>query len=171
MAKSRQRTYETQARHRHPNWLRLIEFLATHPCVDCGETDPIVLDFDHLPGVEKKFTVSRAVGASTRSWSAISAEIAKCEVVCANCHRRRTAMRAGFRKHILSAGLDVPAPDVEVSRFRVPHGGGVKGRARCACEPCVLKRREYAREFARRKARERRAGLSAPAGTLEEDPQ
>lgn len=76
-----------------------MDYLLAHPCVDCGEQDPVVLDFDHLPGFEKRFTISRAVGASTRSWDSILAEIAKCEVVCANCHRRRTAARGGFRKH------------------------------------------------------------------------
>ncbi|GAA1744780.1 hypothetical protein [Microbacterium paludicola] len=156
MAISRERLYELQARHRHANWLRLIDYLESHPCVDCGETDPIVLDFDHLPGVDKKFTISRAVGASTRSWRAIALEIAKCEVVCANCHRRRTAMRAKFRKHLLGDGLAVPAPAVEVSGFRVPHGGGSRGRRGCSCDPCRLRRREYSRE--RRAAKRQQDG-------------
>lgn len=87
-----------QARHRDRNFQRSVEYLREHPCVDCGEADPVVLDFDHLPGFEKRFEIARAVNASTRSWSSILTEIAKCEVVCANCHRRRTAMRGGHRK-------------------------------------------------------------------------
>jgi hypothetical protein len=98
------RLKELQARHRARNYARVMEHLLTHPCVDCGESDPVVLDFDHLPGFEKRFTISRAVGASTRSWKAIHAEIEKCEVVCANCHRRRTAARGGFRKHSSGSG-------------------------------------------------------------------
>lgn len=68
----------------------LIEFFRTHPCTDCGETDPIILEFDHLG--DKEFDV--AAGTPTRKWQAILDEIAKCQVVCANCHRRRTAVRA-----------------------------------------------------------------------------
>lgn len=70
----------------------LIEYFATHPCVDCGENDPLVLDFDHLR--DKEFTIGHEL--ITRAWESVLAEIEKCEVVCANCHRRRTAERAGY---------------------------------------------------------------------------
>lgn len=63
-------------------------FLKTHPCVDCGETDIIVLEFDHVRGV-KLDSISGMV-RDARSLKAISDEIAKCEVRCANCHRRKT---------------------------------------------------------------------------------
>lgn len=56
-------------------------------CIDCGETNHIVLDFDHLK--DKKYNVSRMIHDGF-SWAAIKKEIAKCEVVCANCHRIRT---------------------------------------------------------------------------------
>jgi len=72
--------------------LSLIEYFAAHPCVDCGESDPIVLEFDHQR--DKCFNVS--AGIRDRSWQAVLDEIAKCEVVCANCHRRRTAAKRGF---------------------------------------------------------------------------
>ncbi|MCA1836724.1 MAG: hypothetical protein LC721_10535 [Actinobacteria bacterium] len=68
---------------------RLLEFFATHPCVDCGEADPVVLEFDHLR--DKSFEVTQ--GLEWRSWQRILNEIEKCDVVCANCHRRRTAKR------------------------------------------------------------------------------
>lgn len=67
----------------------LIEFFRDHPCVDCGERDPLVLEFDHLG--DKQFNVG--AGFAERNWDSILAEIEKCEVVCANCHRRRTAQR------------------------------------------------------------------------------
>ena len=70
----------------------LVEFLRLHPCVDCGETDPIVLEFDHL--ADKIFAIS--VGLRDRPWQDVLDEIDKCDVVCANCHRRRTARRGGF---------------------------------------------------------------------------
>ena len=72
----------------------LVAFLRDHPCVDCGESDPIVLEFDHLG--DKKFGISD--GIQSRRWKDVLDEIAKCEVVCANCHRRRTAKRGGFRR-------------------------------------------------------------------------
>ncbi len=70
----------------------LLEFFEMHPCCDCGETDPMVLEFDHLG--DKLFNISH--GVRDRGWQVFLDEIAKCEVVCANCHRRRTALRVGF---------------------------------------------------------------------------
>jgi L-lysine 2,3-aminomutase len=77
----------------------ILEFFATHPCVDCGETDPVVLEFDHLH--DKAFEVTQ--GLEWRSWQRILEEIEKCEVVCANCHRRRTARRRGALRVALLA--------------------------------------------------------------------
>jgi hypothetical protein len=65
--------------------------LSTHPCVDCGETDLSVLEFDHVRGM-KLGDISMMVGAGY-PWAKIEAEIAKCEVRCANCHRRVTVQR------------------------------------------------------------------------------
>jgi hypothetical protein len=75
----------------------LIEFFETHPCVDCGETDPVVLEFDHLR--DKLFDIGQAL--PYRNWQSVLDEIAKCEVVCANCHRRRTAHRRGSVRAML----------------------------------------------------------------------
>lgn len=72
----------------------LLEYLSVHPCVDCGEKDPLVLEFDHLR--DKEFSISTAL--RERGWTAILDEIEKCEVVCSNCHRRRTAIRGGFAR-------------------------------------------------------------------------
>ena len=76
----------------------LLEYFKEHPCTDCGETDPVVLEFDHLG--DKEFGIAQAV--AYRSWQTILDEIAKCEVVCANCHRRRTARRRGALRFLLS---------------------------------------------------------------------
>jgi hypothetical protein len=72
----------------------IVEFFRTRPCVDCGETDPVVLEFDHVGN--KLFDISK--GLRDRSWQTVLDEIAKCEVVCANCHRRRTARRGRFAR-------------------------------------------------------------------------
>jgi hypothetical protein len=85
------RIERVQAAHRS----RLAEHLAAHPCIDCGESDIRVLDFDHRDGVDKRADVARMVGASM-SWPRIEQEIAKCDVRCANCHRKRTSESAGW---------------------------------------------------------------------------
>jgi transcription elongation factor Elf1 len=69
---------------------RLKEIKEASGCVDCGEENHIVLDFDHLK--DKKYNISRMIHDGF-SWAAIKKEIAKCEVVCANCHRIRTHLR------------------------------------------------------------------------------
>jgi 5-methylcytosine-specific restriction endonuclease McrA len=70
------------------------DYLRDHPCVDCGEDDLVVLDFDHLDPTTKIKEISNLV-YNTAGLSTIQVEIAKCEVVCANCHRRRTSKRRG----------------------------------------------------------------------------
>ena len=80
----------------------LIDFFGTHPCADCGETDPIVLEFDHLR--DKRFAIGPEL--QNRNWESVLAEIEKCDVVCANCHRRRTARRRGTLRAVLT--LDKP---------------------------------------------------------------
>jgi hypothetical protein len=76
----------------------LLEYFATHPCIDCGEPDPVVLEFDHLR--DTSFDIGQKL--LHRNWQAILDEIAKCEVVCANCHRRRTARRRGTLRAVLT---------------------------------------------------------------------
>lgn len=73
---------------RAENRRRLDEYLLEHPCIDCGETDILVLDFDHLR--DKRQNVSEMLHLS---WAVIAEEIAKCEVRCANDHRRVTHRR------------------------------------------------------------------------------
>jgi hypothetical protein len=72
----------------------ILEYLSAHPCVDCGEADPLVLDFDHVTGQKRK-AISRLV-SDGHALQDIKEEIAKCEVRCANCHRRRTAKQLGY---------------------------------------------------------------------------
>lgn len=67
---------------------KLIEYFKTHLCVDCGEDDILVLDFDHLE--DKVNCISNMIGHGY-SWNTIKKEIEKCEVRCSNCHRRKTA--------------------------------------------------------------------------------
>lgn len=71
----------------------IYEYLTKNPCVDCGESDPIVLEFDHLVPENKYKSVSEM---SCRSLTKVKLEISKCQVLCANCHRRKTAKQFGW---------------------------------------------------------------------------
>jgi hypothetical protein len=69
----------------------LSAYLATHPCVDCGEKDPIVLAFHHRNPAEKLGAVVDLITRLQSNRTVLLAEIAKCDVLCANCHLRRHA--------------------------------------------------------------------------------
>ena len=68
----------------------ICQYLLKNPCIDCGETDITVLEFDHKGKVPKFRAVSHLLRDRT-SLEKIEEEIDKCEVRCANCHRRKTA--------------------------------------------------------------------------------
>lgn len=76
----------------------IIDFLLTHPCVDCSETDIVVLDFDHIDPSTKVMNISDLVNRG--SLSALTEEIKKCEIRCANCHRRKTVKQFNTYKNI-----------------------------------------------------------------------
>jgi 5-methylcytosine-specific restriction endonuclease McrA len=82
-------SFAAQKRHRIKIRKHLLDFLLLHPCVDCGEKDPIVLEFDHRIPKDKSKQVSRMLSGHY-SWEKIMFEIEKCDVRCANCHRRKT---------------------------------------------------------------------------------
>jgi hypothetical protein len=71
--------------------------LSTHPCVDCGETDP---EFDHRDGVEKVETIAYLRAKDDRK--SLLTEIDKCDVRCSNCHSRRTAKQFGRSKMLVA---------------------------------------------------------------------
>lgn len=77
---------------RNAQRLRLRTLIRHHkdkPCADCGIKYPhYVMDFDHVDPATKLFDIG--VAKSKMNESVVLAEIAKCDVVCANCHRERT---------------------------------------------------------------------------------
>lgn len=87
------------------NKKRVMEFIEQYKkercCVDCGfkgEEFPYVLDFDHLnEGSTKKFNIG-SWSQTVLSIEAIEKEISKCELVCANCHRKRTFAMKHLKK-------------------------------------------------------------------------
>lgn len=99
------RSPEAKAEKQRKQYLRRVvlsqfiwDYLKHHPCVDCREDDPVVLEFDHVKG-KKVCSVSDAV---RHGWSIkrLGTEIKKCLVRCANCHRRKTAKQFGWYKDI-----------------------------------------------------------------------
>lgn len=78
-----------------------VDALKSAPCSDCGIAwPPCVMQFDHNPGSVKVGGVSRLVNGP---WFLVEAEIAKCQLVCSNCHLKRTFSR-GFGKRTSLAG-------------------------------------------------------------------
>jgi hypothetical protein len=74
----------------------VFEYLLEHPCVDCGEKDPVILTFDHQR--DKQINISNAV-QNRYGLEKLKNEIAKCEVRCANCHMRKTAKDFNWYTH------------------------------------------------------------------------
>jgi hypothetical protein len=87
----RNKKYQTKIR------LKIFDYFKDNPCVDCGETNPIVLEFDHKDGVDKQFDLSTGTRRGYK-WEKIKNEIDKCDVRCSNCHRIRTAKQFGWYK-------------------------------------------------------------------------
>jgi hypothetical protein len=70
---------------------RIVAAAKSRPCTDCGvQYPPYVMDFDHVRG-KKLWEIGTAKG--TVATAALLAEVAKCDVVCSNCHRIRTHHR------------------------------------------------------------------------------
>jgi hypothetical protein len=85
------------AASRYQKGKALLEKLKSGPCVDCGGTFiPRAMHFDHRDPTTKKHNISPL--ASSNRVKAILEEVAKCDLVCANCHAYRT-------EHQVQAGL------------------------------------------------------------------
>lgn len=96
--------YYKQNKHRRPPQRKadrerkqdyIFAYLSKNPCVDCGESDPVVLEFDHINGNK----IAAIADYLTRSILRIKSEIDKCVVRCANCHRRKTAKELGYYRY------------------------------------------------------------------------
>ena len=62
------------------------EYKSSLSCPECGESHPACLEFHHLNPQDKKFSVGRQ--ERRKSLKALQDEMAKCRVLCANCHRK-----------------------------------------------------------------------------------
>jgi transposase-like protein len=116
----------------------VLEYLQERPCVDCGESDPVVLEFDHIS--EKTASISVLVAAGVKL-DVLKDEMSRCEVACVNCHRRRTARRGRWRRADPSRAPERPYPSASVAR-NVAHLDALLSRSACVdCgehDPVVL---------------------------------
>ena len=86
----RKRQIKLKSERRRCNRLWVNEEKARRGCANCSEHDPVVLDFHHRDPSVKTFTFG-VTGNLTLSRERISEEMDKCDVLCANCHRREHA--------------------------------------------------------------------------------
>jgi len=92
----KKRRLESNRRYLIRNRSYAIEYLRHHPCVDCGESDPLVLEFDHVQPEQKELNVSDIIRCAY-SLDRVKREIDRCVVRCIHCHRRRTARQFSWK--------------------------------------------------------------------------
>jgi hypothetical protein len=94
--KEKQKEYRKIYKQRSCSFV--LEYLQAHPCMDCGEADVVVLEFDHRDPSTKMYNIGTMLDRCFKS-EKILEEISKCDVVCANCHKRRTAKQQAWWKY------------------------------------------------------------------------
>lgn len=88
--------YKERARAREAEMRKYVVDKKRVPCYDCGvQYNPWVMDFDHRDPTEKVGGIGPLIKRG--SWDLLLAELEKCDVVCANCHRERTAKMFGWK--------------------------------------------------------------------------
>jgi len=88
--KSNKRIQELRATRRIEVQNLIVSHLKSAACIKCSENNILCLDFDHRDPTQKEFCVSQAVNL-VPSLKRLKDEIAKCDILCANCHRIKTA--------------------------------------------------------------------------------
>ena len=93
------------AAHKQRSYDFLCEYLSSHPCVECGEDDIRVLEFDHIDPSTKTTDVGHLMENSA-GVAKLQKEIDKCRVLCANCHAKHTRMQNNdYRHRYLRGGI------------------------------------------------------------------
>lgn len=88
--------YERNFARKREQKKKILTYLLNHPCIKCGEKDPVVLDFDHRDRKSKVAPISHMI-AHGYCWETVEAEVAKCDVLCSKCHRKKTAAESGWQ--------------------------------------------------------------------------
>ncbi len=99
----RKRLCEYKSKRTIENRKYVVDFLLTHPCVDCEESDIRCLDFDHTHG-DKDNNISTMIKGGY-SLNRLIEEIDKCDVRCSNCHRKSTSIKGNFWKELYNVGI------------------------------------------------------------------
>jgi DUF4097 and DUF4098 domain-containing protein YvlB len=91
--KNKNNYLDNQRLNRDRNKKFICDYLIEHPCIDCGEKNIIVLQFDHKNPLKKENYYNTISQGITDKWSInkLKLEIEKCDVRCANCHIKRHA--------------------------------------------------------------------------------
>jgi hypothetical protein len=98
--KKKPRSIDESLKRRRVSIREYVKAKKNIPCTDCGKCYPwYVMDFDHVRG-KKKFNLSRSTSIFANI-AAMEEEIAKCDVVCANCHRERTFKRVQLEDGVI----------------------------------------------------------------------
>ena len=153
----------TPRQHATLAWLRELRRV---PCLDCGRRlPPYAMDFDHRDPADKSFNLG-AGKVLLKSRAALVAEIAKCDVVCANCHRIRT--QRAFASGTLRPASFIRKPDAEdlrtqrarlkSRRLRTSQAALLRAFRRAPCMDCGEQFPWFVLEFDHREGREK-AGL------------
>lgn len=106
--------FKARAKAHRQKRLGLMLKFKSQPCKDCGNTfPPYCMDFDHREPDEKLFSIS---GQQTCSEALFLAEVAKCDVVCANCHRIRTFKDKAYIDAARKRGTDEHESEQEIEQ-------------------------------------------------------
>lgn len=136
---------------------KIYEWLKSQPCFDCGRSFPIeCMDFDHRPDEVKIHSPQKFFGNMEK----FLAELAKCDLVCACCHRIRTKKRGRSEESKRNQKIALARPEVRAkmqeARRRVQKDPSVVARyAKVQSDPEVNKRRS---ETMKRTLAAKRAG-------------
>jgi hypothetical protein len=102
--------------------IQLLQILGGR-CVRCGTANN--LEFDHIDATQRSFRINGR--ALDKPWTALLAEVAKCQLLCRVHHWDKTVKSGELRT--------------------VEHGGGASGKSRCSCGPCKTRKAEYMRAY------------------------
>ncbi|HUQ44000.1 MAG TPA: hypothetical protein VM451_06255 [Candidatus Limnocylindria bacterium] len=143
-AANRQREID-RVRRRQNATVAFLRRLREVPCADCGgRFQPIQMDFDHRDPATKAFTICSGP-ASLKSREVLSAEVAKCDVVCANCHRLRSRAR---HRQWLATRTQSQAPRIEEYRRRWRRNAEILDQLRSVpCADCGARFAQCSMDF------------------------
>ncbi len=126
--------YFRKVREQEARCKRMIRAAKARPCTDCGiQYAPWQMDYDHVKGSKRMGLACK--GSSTFTLRSVRAEIAKCEVVCANCHRDRTHFRR-------MAGKGETKP-LDPSEVAAGHADGTAHPPHRIADQCDHRKRHY----------------------------